>query len=507
MKQKLLTFFAALLCAASMGATTTVTWNSSVINDFYLDCNTTEYSNQGITLYLNASPWDYDAKWMPGNIGGVLGDHSFTFRTSVGTITRIEITMTGSISGSGWSATSPGAVWTGNASRVDLGLSSSNLTQIVFTIDESGTEVEKEAVANPFIFNYCYDCNRVPAYPNANRDFYTAWLSNPHVGNGSSAGPWKLEYVGQYDPYSDTYGINDFIEDNIAPRYSIADPRAIEIFALYQMQAGTWVLASHSEGNTGYGVVVGINNKVGENCAVFLSAPNENGCFLTNLSQVEVSEYDANDHRLAVRIYYDIQTGTQYLRDNIFSLTAHQDPQHPSDYYSTFYHGSNKYELPAGTEAYTATISGDALNLKKIAQGGQTIPSHNAVIIKTNSSSITLIVSDASPVSVGTNHLQGTDIPLPNPDNGNTYVLSAVDGEVGFYVLADDVTIPVHKAYINLSDMLSAPRRLRFVFDATTGVGEITNDQSPMTNKVLRDGRLIIIRNGVEYNANGQIVK
>ena len=39
-----------------------------------------------------------------------------------------------------------------------------------------------------------------------------------------------------------------------------------------------------------------------------------------------------------------------------------------------------------------------------------------------------------------------------------------------------------------------------------TGVDQITNDQSPITNKIIRDGHLIIIRNGVEYTADGIIV-
>ena len=40
-----------------------------------------------------------------------------------------------------------------------------------------------------------------------------------------------------------------------------------------------------------------------------------------------------------------------------------------------------------------------------------------------------------------------------------------------------------------------------------TGIDKITNDQLPITNKVLRDGQLLIIRNGLEYNAAGQMVK
>ena len=40
-----------------------------------------------------------------------------------------------------------------------------------------------------------------------------------------------------------------------------------------------------------------------------------------------------------------------------------------------------------------------------------------------------------------------------------------------------------------------------------TGINQITNDQSPVSNKVLRNGQLVIIRSGEEYNAQGQLVK
>jgi len=40
-----------------------------------------------------------------------------------------------------------------------------------------------------------------------------------------------------------------------------------------------------------------------------------------------------------------------------------------------------------------------------------------------------------------------------------------------------------------------------------TGIEEITNDQSPMTNKIIKNGQLFIIRDGKTYNAQGIMVK
>ena len=80
---------------------------------------------------------------------------------------------------------------------------------------------------------------------------------------------------------------------------------------------------------------------------------------------------------------------------------------------------------------------------------------------------------------------------------------------VGFYQYSGE--LKAHKAY-TIYDAGSgnhAPKRMRFVFNqenTATGVDQVQSDQVQST-KVLRNGQLIIIRNGVEYNANGQMTK
>ncbi|MBQ2068012.1 MAG: hypothetical protein II457_03735, partial [Paludibacteraceae bacterium] len=38
-------------------------------------------------------------------------------------------------------------------------------------------------------------------------------------------------------------------------------------------------------------------------------------------------------------------------------------------------------------------------------------------------------------------------------------------------------------------------------------IDQITNDKSQLSNKILRDGQLLIIRDGKTYNAQGALVK
>ncbi|MBP5476145.1 MAG: discoidin domain-containing protein, partial [Paludibacteraceae bacterium] len=112
------------------------------------------------------------------------------------------------------------------------------------------------------------------------------------------------------------------------------------------------------------------------------------------------------------------------------NITPNADPDNAGVYYSTFFDSQNSYLLPAGVEAYIATISGNDLLMNKIAVAGQTIPADNAVILKSTVNPFTLPVSDATPVTFSdANSLQGTDVAIATP--ANCYVLSGKNG-VGF---------------------------------------------------------------------------
>ncbi len=66
---------------------------------------------------------------------GYSNDASFKFSTSLGNFTMIEITGNiNALGGSGWTQTSPGAVWTGEANETTFGTYFENVSQIVFTI-------------------------------------------------------------------------------------------------------------------------------------------------------------------------------------------------------------------------------------------------------------------------------------------------------------------------------------------------------------------------------------
>ncbi len=187
-------------------------------------------------------------------------------------------------------------------------------------------------------------------------------------------------------------------------------------------------------------------------------------------------------------------------------VTAKGDPEHAGVYYSTFYHGSKKYALPAGVEAYTAQLNGAELNLTKIAEEGDVLPARKAVILKSSVVNYELVPSDASPVTAGENDLLGVDAATSAP--ANCYVLSgqstdhSVSG-VGFYQFSG--TLAAHKVYLTIPSGSPAPKRISFAYGTTTDL----ENQEPIatTRKMLVDGILYIERGGHTYNAQGQFIR
>ena len=189
-------------------------------------------------------------------------------------------------------------------------------------------------------------------------------------------------------------------------------------------------------------------------------------------------------------------------------VTAKADPNDAGAFYNTFYHGTVAYALPTGVEAYTAKRDGTNLILTKVAEAGEVLPADAAVILKSSVQQFEMTPSEETPVTVGENDLLGVDAAEAAP--ANCYVLSGPNPsnpditEVGFYQFSG--TLGAHKAYLIYSSPNPAPKRLRFVFESTQDIEGVQSTEYRV-QKVLRDGHIYILRNGVEYNVNGQKVR
>jgi len=126
--------------------------------------------------------------------------------------------------------------------------------------------------------------------------------------------------------------------------------------------------------------------------------------------------------------------------------------------------------------------------------------------------------TDEANASAGNYHgLYGTFSQIDQLEQGYYIVYN----NMYYYVNSNNVKILANRAYIKLSEIpgnvpaqdpenTKVRRRISIGNGSpkvATGIDEITNEQSQMTNKVIIDGRLFIIRGEKMFNANGQLVK
>ena len=180
------------------------------------------------------------------------------------------------------------------------------------------------------------------------------------------------------------------------------------------------------------------------------------------------------------------------ITEPYFNITANQDPDDETHYYSTFYSRTCDYQVPSGVAAYTGEVDGDVLKLTAIADG--IIPTGEAVILRlTSEEDITatkqqfdLTAMTTTATKSGTNALTGTDVATTL--GASDYALSLGQNGVGFY-LWEGKSIGAHKAYLTLESPTMA-KAFTFMFDD----GETTAIEQPAIN-----GK----PSGDTYNLNG----
>ena len=174
--RKLFLFLCAALMSVGMFATT-VTWDSNTLSSINI-YDGQSFTQDGVTVTsLIGMIYGETGQWM-----GNSNDASFKFSTSLGNFTKIEITATiHALGGSGWTQTSPGAVWTGEANETTFGEYVSSVSQIVFTIEE-------------------------PAYADPNREYLSldpsAWTWGYNSVSGSVEGGLQTTIISDWGAVS-----------------------------------------------------------------------------------------------------------------------------------------------------------------------------------------------------------------------------------------------------------------------------------------------------------------
>ena len=178
-------------------------------------------------------------------------------------------------------------------------------------------------------------------------------------------------------------------------------------------------------------------------------------------------------------------------------------------------------DLPTGVKAYNLTNNGDATIW---AEEVTSLTADKPVLIIADAGEYEFVSEEGASADISSKTgtytngaLVGTYTtidPLAQTTGGNyNYILQNGSDGVGFYQVRDaSCSVAPYRAYLscgyNHKTTSSSAPKMRIVFreNTTTGVESIL--PSEVSNqKVLRNGQLFILRNGVEYNANGQMTK
>ncbi|MBO4250333.1 MAG: leucine-rich repeat protein [Paludibacteraceae bacterium] len=203
----------------------------------------------------------------------------------------------------------------------------------------------------------------------------------------------------------------------------------------------------------------------------------------------------------------------------LFDVTASQDPNNNLRHYCTFYDSTTDYMLPPSVWANVGVVSGGEFRIWPIKFDGEILPRGTAVVLESETPTYRLIpTGNTEPLYTGPNDLIGSDVTFPRTDLGadadKVYVLgkqAQMNEELhmgmGMYRYTG-ANLGAHKAYM-IYDAPAAGAPVRFLFkheDTATNVENVQSENVQCT-KILRDGQLIIIKDGKEYNAQGIIVK
>ena len=209
-----------------------------------------------------------------------------------------------------------------------------------------------------------------------------------------------------------------------------------------------------------------------------------------------------------------------YFADaNIHPYAAvNPDPKNQDAFYGTIYFATYAFTVawPEGVQAYTATAEGNSLNMNAIPRVSETltIPADNGVVLRreraNEEDNISFILLTPTQKSES-EHMAGNV--FRGYENNNVTVLDPSyvlygnkNHGVGFYQFGG-AKYQAFRAFYHPVSANNAPARFSLNFNhsgQTTGVENVSSN-SDGSQKMIRNGHLIILRDGREYNAQGQL--
>ena len=167
--------------------------------------------------------------------------------------------------------------------------------------------------------------------------------------------------------------------------------------------------------------------------------------------------------------------------------------------------------LLEGVKAYKASIiDKTTLSFTKL---NQVVPANTGILLKGTAGDVIIPVG-INPETVEENVLTAGKGVLMTQDNDNYYFALKKNSNPMTFAkfLPESITIPTNKAYLKVDagnfDSSEPEARLTIQIDGETAINAIeaaeANDGALKDGKYLIDGKIVIVKNGVKYDANGK---
>jgi hypothetical protein len=163
----------------------------------------------------------------------------------------------------------------------------------------------------------------------------------------------------------------------------------------------------------------------------------------------------------------------------------------------------------SGLEAYM--ITGHDGNVVTKSQVTETVPAGTGLLLKGAAGSYNIPIVGSSSTDVSTNLMvAGTGASVSAEEGKTKYVLGVNGSEKAEFQKIDGTpaTVAKGKAYLVFNEVISGARALIFDPDEVTSINvvEVTEPEAGALKdgKFLENGKIVIVKNGVKYGANGQ---
>ena len=161
-----------------------------------------------------------------------------------------------------------------------------------------------------------------------------------------------------------------------------------------------------------------------------------------------------------------------------------------------------------GLTAYTATCSESVVTLAPV----DNVPANTGVVLKGAANDYDIPVIASSSTDKGNLRGSATEPTAYNAFDGFTlYVLTSVnEGANVQFNPVNSGSIAAGKAYLKINGGQSYARSMEVVFadDILTGINEAKSEvKAPMEGKFFENGKFVIFKKGMKFNANGQVIK